>query len=84
MALRLGRTVDELRQTMTQRELGQWALYFEESPSEWEQSHRIEYMLARFATGFFKGTVADHMLLSEKQRAEITNQQFVKKASGKK
>ena len=70
-------TVSQLRRSMTSAEFSGWLAYFEDKPAEWEMSERIEIMLARFATGFFKGTVEDHLLLSKKQRDEANKQEFM-------
>ena len=70
-------TVSELRHRMTSVEYQDWMRYFEHRPAEWEQSERIEVMLARMHAGFVKnGDPNDFMLLSKRQREEINRKDF--------
>lgn len=76
-------TVKELGDRMTAPEMDEWALYFEDNPSENGMSSRVEMMLARFATGFFKGDTEDFLLLSDRQRTEIQSAKLRKHFNGK-
>lgn len=75
--------VADLRQKMLGIELDDWREYFDRNPAEWEQSERLEWTLARIASGFFKGVEPeDIVLLSDEQRQDIANRKLIETASG--
>jgi len=75
-------TVHELRFRLSSREFNNWLIFYEDYPAEWEMSERIEIMLARFASGFFKGKPEDHMLLSARERERINRKDFMESIKG--